>query len=124
LQLQGRKEKESRERALELLEMVGLQHRVRHFVHQLSGGEMQRAAIARALIHRPSLLLADEPTGNLDTENANRVMEAFQWIGEQGLTTLLIATHSLAIAGSAHRVIRLANGAVVSDEGLSITPRN
>jgi len=92
LQLQGRKEKEIRQRALELLEMVGLQHRVRHFVHQLSGGEMQRAAIARALIHQPSLVLADEPTGNLDTENANRVMEAFRWIGDQGLTTLLIAT--------------------------------
>jgi putative ABC transport system ATP-binding protein len=123
LQLQGRKEKEIRQRALELLEMVGLQHRVRHFVHQLSGGEMQRAAIARALIHQPSLVLADEPTGNLDTENANRVMEAFRWIGEQGLTTLLIATHSAAIAASAHRVIRLANGKVASDESLSITPR-
>ena len=115
LQLQGRKEKEIRQRALELLEMVGLQHRVHHFVHQLSGGEMQRAAIARALIHRPSLVLADEPTGNLDTENANRVMEAFRWIGDQGLATLLIATHSLAVAGSAHRVIRLANGVVVGD---------
>jgi putative ABC transport system ATP-binding protein len=123
LQLQGRKEKETRPRALELLEMVGLQHRVHHFVHQLSGGEMQRAAIARALIHRPSLVLADEPTGNLDTENANRVMEAFRWIGEQGLTTLLIATHSLAIAASAHRVIRLGNGVVIGDEELSITPR-
>lgn len=123
LQLQGRKEKETRQRALELLEMVGLQHRVHHFVHQLSGGEMQRAAIARALIHRPSLVLADEPTGNLDTENANRVMEAFRWIGEQGLTTLLIATHNLAIAGSAHRVIRLGNGVVIGDEVLSITPR-
>jgi ABC-type lipoprotein export system ATPase subunit len=123
LQLQGRKEKEIRQRALELLEMVGLQHRVHHFVHQLSGGEMQRAAIARALIHRPSLVLADEPTGNLDTENANRVMEAFRWIGEQGLTTLLIATHSLTIAASAHRVIRLGNGVVIGDEVLSITPR-
>jgi putative ABC transport system ATP-binding protein len=123
LQLQGRKDKEIRQRALELLEMVGLQHRVHHFVHQLSGGEMQRAAIARALIHRPSLVLADEPTGNLDTENANRVMEAFRWIGDQGLATLLIATHSLAVAGSAHRVIRLANGAVIGDESLSITPR-
>jgi putative ABC transport system ATP-binding protein len=123
LQLQGRKEKEIRQRALELLEMVGLQHRVRHFVHQLSGGEMQRAAIARALIHQPSLVLADEPTGNLDTENANRVMEAFRWIGDQGLTTLLIATHSAAIAASAHRVIRLANGEVASDESLSIMPR-
>ncbi|MFY9983295.1 MAG: ABC transporter ATP-binding protein [Chthoniobacterales bacterium] len=123
LQLQGRKEKETRERAFELLEMVGLPHRVRHFVHQLSGGEMQRAAIARALIHRPSLLLADEPTGNLDTENANRVMEAFRWIGDQGLTTLLIATHSSAIAASAHRVVRLVNGSVASDERLSVTPR-
>ena len=119
LQLQGRKEKETRQRALELLEMVGLQHRVHHFVHQLSGGEMQRAAIARALIHRPSLVLADEPTGNLDTENANRVMEAFRWIGEQGLTTLLIATHSLAIAASAHRLIRLGNGAVIGDEAVA-----
>jgi putative ABC transport system ATP-binding protein len=116
LQLQGRKEKEIRQPALELLEMVGLQHRVRHFVHQLSGGEMQRAAIARALIHQPSLVLADEPTGNLDTENANRVMEAFRWIGDQGLTTLLIATHSAAIAASAHRVIRLANGRVIADD--------
>jgi putative ABC transport system ATP-binding protein len=124
LHLQGRSEKEVRQRALELLEMVGLQHRVRHFVHQLSGGEMQRAAIARALIHRPSLLLADEPTGNLDTENANRVMEAFQWIGDQGFTTLLIATHSSAIAASAQRIIRLANGAVMSDERLSIRPRH
>lgn len=124
LQLQGRKEKETRERAFELLEMVGLPHRVRHFVHQLSGGEMQRAAIARALIHRPSLLLADEPTGNLDTENANRVMEAFRWIGDQGLTTLLIATHSSAIAASAHRVVRLVNGSVASDERLSIAPSN
>jgi putative ABC transport system ATP-binding protein len=118
LQLQGRKEKETRQRALELLEMVGLQHRVHHFVHQLSGGEMQRAAIARALIHRPSLVLADEPTGNLDSENANRVMEAFRWIGEQGLTTLLIATHSLAIAASAQRVIRLGNGVVIGDEAV------
>ncbi len=119
LQLQGRKEKEIRQQALELLEMVGLQHRVRHFVHQLSGGEMQRAAIARALIHQPSLVLADEPTGNLDTENAKRVMEAFRWIGDQGLTTLLIATHSAAIAASAHRVIRLANGIVVGDEAVA-----
>ena len=119
LQLQGRKEKETRQRALELLEMVGLQHRVHHFVHQLSGGEMQRAAIARALIHRPSLVLADEPTGNLDTENANRVMEAFRWIGEQRLTTLMIATHSLAIAASAHRVIRLGNGVVIGDEAVA-----
>jgi putative ABC transport system ATP-binding protein len=119
LQLQGRKEKEVRQRALELLEMVGLQHRVRHLVHQLSGGEMQRAAIARALIHQPSLVLADEPTGNLDTENANRVMEAFRWIGEQGLTTLLIATHSAAIAAGAHRVIRLANGRVIADEAVA-----
>ena len=124
LQLQGRSEQEVRQRALELLEMVGLQHRVRHLVHQLSGGEMQRAAIARALIHRPSLLLADEPTGNLDTENANRVMETFQLIAEQGLSTLLIATHSSAIAASAHRVIRLANGKVASDERASITPTN
>lgn len=115
LQLQGQKEKEVRQRALELLEMVGLQHRARHFVHQLSGGEMQRAAIARALIHRPKLLLADEPTGNLDTENADRVMEAFRWIGDQGLTTLLIATHSPAVARAAHRVVRLAAGKVVAD---------
>jgi putative ABC transport system ATP-binding protein len=124
LQLQGQNEKAIRQRALELLELVGLQHRARHFVHQLSGGEMQRAAIARALVHRPKLLLADEPTGNLDSENAHRVLEAFRWIGDQGLTTLLIATHSPVVAGTAHRVIRLANGKVASDERLSSTPRH
>src|SRR5260370_19068791 len=93
LQLQGRKEKEVRQRALELLEMVGLQHRVRHFVHQLSGGEMQRAAIARALIHQPSLVLSDEPAGNLDMETTNPALYAFCWIDNTEPTTLFIASH-------------------------------
>ncbi len=101
-----------RERALALLDLVGLAARAGHLPHQLSGGEMQRAAIARALVHEPALLLADEPTGNLDTANAERVMEALLKIASQRLTTLVVVTHSETVAEMAPRRIRLLDGKI------------
>jgi putative ABC transport system ATP-binding protein len=112
LQLQGVRTSLSSARAGEMLALVGLEHRAKHFVHQLSGGEMQRTAVARALVHRPKLLLADEPTGNLDVTNADRLMEVFRKIASESLTTLVLVTHSVEVAGMAHREIRLRNGKV------------
>jgi putative ABC transport system ATP-binding protein len=101
-----------RERALAMLDLVGLSHRAGHHPHQLSGGEMQRAAIARAIVHEPALLLADEPTGNLDTENADRVMEALLKIASQRMVTMVVVTHSEAVAEMAPRRIRLLDGRI------------
>src|SRR6476661_2245706 len=94
LLLQGVPLAESDARARQLLELVGLTNRATHFVHQLSGGEQQRAAIARALVHRPSLLIADEPTGNLDSHSAASVMQLLEKIGREGTATLIVVTHS------------------------------
>lgn len=113
LQLAGTKKAAARERAAEMIALVGLEDRKGHFPHQLSGGEMQRAAIARALAPEPPLLLADEPTGNLDSENAAKVMELFCDIHAKGLATLLLVTHSEEVAEMAGRRIRMADGKVV-----------
>jgi putative ABC transport system ATP-binding protein len=110
LEFQGVRSKEAAARAREMLELVGMEKRERHFVHQLSGGEMQRAAIARALVHRPKLLLADEPTGNLDAANAQKVLEIFRRIANENFTTLIVVTHSAEVAESAQRQIHLKNG--------------
>ena len=114
LRFQRVRRREAIMRAREMLRLVGMEKRAEHFVHQLSGGEMQRAAIARALVHRPAVLLADEPTGNLDGANAGKVMEIFQRIGEQRLATLVVVTHNLEIAERASRRIVLRDGKVVS----------
>ncbi|MBV9488436.1 MAG: ABC transporter ATP-binding protein [Verrucomicrobia bacterium] len=115
LQLQRQSSRQAEARARELLGLVGLHGRADHFTHQLSGGEMQRAAVARALAHRPRLLLADEPTGNLDETNAARVLELFDAIHEQRLTTLIVVTHSAAAAARAQRLVRLRNGSIETD---------
>jgi putative ABC transport system ATP-binding protein len=106
---------ERRERALESLRLVGLGERTDHFPSQLSGGEQQRVAIARALVNRPSILLADEPTGNLDSRTSVEVMEIFQKLNDQGLTIMLV-THEPAIANFARRTIVFRDGMIRRDE--------
>ncbi len=105
----------SRKLAREALERVGLGDRIHHLPNELSGGQQQRVAIARALVTRPALLLADEPTGNLDTRTSVEVLALFQELNEQGITIVLV-THEHDIAGYARRVVELRDGRVVRDE--------
>ena len=102
-----------------MLALVGLTNRATHFVHQLSGGEQQRTAIARALVHRPSLLIADEPTGNLDTASSQRVLELLRRIADEQLATLILVTHSAEVAAAAGRRIEMRDGRIVSDCAVS-----
>jgi putative ABC transport system ATP-binding protein len=105
---------ERKRRVTAALERVGLAHRAKHLPNQLSGGQQQRVAIARALVGEPKLILADEPTGNLDTENGAAVMEMLGEINRAG-TTIVMVTHSLAHAALAQRTVRLLDGQVVSE---------
>jgi len=99
-------------RVKELLEKVGLSHRSSHRPHELSGGEMQRAAIARALVNGPQLLLADEPTGNLDTTTGSTIIDLFRQLNAEGLT-IVVVTHNPALAAAAQRQIALRDGQTV-----------
>jgi putative ABC transport system ATP-binding protein len=105
---------ERRRRVAAALTQVGLSHRARHLPGQLSGGQQQRVAIARALVGEPKLILADEPTGNLDTENGTAVMEMLRDINRAG-TTVIMVTHSLVHAALAVRTVKLLDGQVVSE---------
>jgi putative ABC transport system ATP-binding protein len=102
-------------RATEALAMVGLANRSDHFPSQMSGGQQQRVAIARALVNRPSILLADEPTGNLDTRTSVEIMEIFQRLNDQGLTIVLV-THELDVAHFAKRTLIFRDGKIRKDE--------
>ena len=104
---------ERKRRVAEALERVGIAHRSRHLPQQLSGGQQQRVAIARALVSNPKLILADEPTGNLDTANGEAVMDLLTGVSNSG-TTVIMVTHSLVHAGRAQRTVRLLDGHVVS----------
>jgi putative ABC transport system ATP-binding protein len=115
LLLQGVAPTEAGQRAEELIELVGLRERVGHFIHQLSGGEQQRTAIARALVHRPAVVIADEPTGNLDSQSAASVMELLGKIGRDALTTLIVVTHSDEVARAASRRLEMRDGKIVGD---------
>ena len=112
LQLLGVPAPERRTRVAALLERVGVAHRADAPPGELSGGEMQRIAIARALIHRPRLLLADEPTGNLDSRNGQRILELLRELSDETGTALVLVTHSREAAAICHREIRLRDGVV------------
>jgi ABC-type lipoprotein export system ATPase subunit len=108
-------DKEARKRAAEMLGRVGLQDRMDHEPSQLSGGQQQRVAIARALINRPPVLFADEPTGNLDSQTSNEVLEMFRKLNQEDGITIIIVTHDPAVAEHANRVIRIADGVIVNN---------
>jgi putative ABC transport system ATP-binding protein len=112
LELRG---EDAGDRADELLRRVGLEGRGHHYPTQLSGGEQQRVALARAFIHRPKVLFADEPTGNLDAATGARVIELMTEMNEEQGTTLVLVTHDPDLANRAHRIIRLRDGAVAED---------
>jgi putative ABC transport system ATP-binding protein len=114
---------ESRGRATELLERVGLAHRAKHFPSQLSGGEMQRAAIARAVIHEPLLLLADEPTGSLDSANGAQILELLVDLNSTFRQTIVMATHSQTAAHNMHRVVHMRDGQVENIEQNDEVPK-
>ncbi len=107
---------ERKRRALELLQLVGLDHRQHHFPSKLSGGERQRVAIARSLANGASVLLADEPTGNLDSENAELILDLIIRLRDEQNFTLVLVTHDMGIARKAGRVITMKDGRIASDE--------
>jgi putative ABC transport system ATP-binding protein len=112
---------EAREQAIDLLKTVGLGNRIDHYPVQLSGGEQQRVAVARAFACRPPILLADEPTGNLDSQTGHHIMDLVLALHRDYGTTLVLVTHDRAIATLMHRVIALRDGRIESDETLSGT---
>lgn len=111
----GMKHSERRKRAIEVLDRVGLADRMDHKPNELSGGQRQRVAVARALVNNPSILLADEPTGNLDSKTGVEIMHLFEELHAQG-NTIILVTHEHEIAMNAHRIIRLRDGLLESDK--------
>ena len=109
----GKKDEEITERAEKLLQDLGLGHRINHLPTELSGGEQQRVAVARALLNEPSILMADEPSGNLDSENAAKLHDLFFELRDKHGLTVIIVTHNEELAGRADRVIRMADGLLI-----------
>jgi len=112
LRLAGVKKEDARKRAMELLKLVKLDERAGHFPNQLSGGELQRVAIARALANKPLIVLADEPTGNLDSKTGNEIIKLMNKLNDKGYT-FLIVTHDSSIAKSAARIIKIKDGKIL-----------
>jgi lipoprotein-releasing system ATP-binding protein len=109
-----------KKQALEIIDKVGLSHRLNHRPRELSGGEMQRAAIARALLNRPRVLLADEPTGNLDTTNGQHIMKLLRDLNREEGLTIVMVTHNLDLVHETDRVVRLLNGRVEQPSKISL----
>ncbi|HIY56974.1 MAG TPA: cell division ATP-binding protein FtsE [Candidatus Tetragenococcus pullicola] len=116
MQVTGRKPRETKKRVMEVLDLVGLKHKVRVFPSELSGGEQQRVSIARAIVNTPKVLIADEPTGNLDPDNSWEIMKLLDRINAQG-TTVVMATHNSTIVNTIrHRVVAIENGRIIRDQ--------
>jgi putative ABC transport system ATP-binding protein len=115
----GMKNQERHKRAMEVLKAVGLDNRADHHPNQLSGGQQQRVAIARALINNPSIVLADEPTGNLDTKTSIEVMDIFQRLNQDHGITIVLITHELDIAEYGTRIVSFRDGVVVADRAVA-----
>lgn len=116
MEIIGKRKKEIKRKVPKILELVGLSDRAKNYPNEISGGEQQRVSIARALVNSPSLIIADEPTGNLDVETSNEVMKLFDEINKMG-TTIVMVTHSEKIVNDMQkRVIQLENGSIVRDE--------
>ncbi len=113
LRINGKSKKHSESRAKELLEIVGLENRLNHKPPELSGGEQQRVAIARALSNQPQIILADEPTGNLDTKTGERILKVLKTLNKEGYTVIVI-THDLGVAKHGKRVIKMKDGMIVN----------
>lgn len=109
--------KERRQKALSALGKVGLQDRVKHLPNEISGGQKQRAAIARAIVNSPAVIMADEPTGNLDTKSSVEIMKIFQSLNNEGATVVMV-THENDIAQHSKRIVRFRDGEIVSDESV------
>ena len=111
-----RDNKDGKQRAVELIDRVGLTDRIKHRPTELSGGQMQRVAIARSMVNRPSLILLDEPTGAVDTETAQQLVDLLKSLNQEEQVTIVLVTHDLDIAAQARRRIRLKDGQVLADE--------
>lgn len=105
----------ARKRAQDVLALVGLADRMYHYPNQLSGGQQQRVAIARALVNNPAIILADEPTGNLDSSTGNAIMDIFSQLNQKESATIILVTHDHELAKKTNRIIRLFDGAIVED---------
>lgn len=114
--------KAGKQRALELIDRVGLTDRLKHRPTELSGGQMQRVAIARSMVNRPSLILLDEPTGAVDTETAQQLVDLLKRLNQEDQVTIVLVTHDVDIAAQAKREIRLKDGRVLSDRTLEAVP--
>ncbi|MDP4262406.1 MAG: ABC transporter ATP-binding protein [Bacteroidota bacterium] len=122
--LELRREKNVRAQAIDLLGKVGLADRVHHYPSQLSGGEQQRVSLARAFSNRPLILFADEPTGNLDAETSDQVIQLLFDLNREAGTTLVIVTHNMELVSHTHRIIRLRGGSMISDDLTPVTDSN
>lgn len=115
IELRGMAYKEVEEKAIELLDKVGLRDRITHYPTQLSGGEQQRVGLARAFIHKPDILFADEPTGNLDGDTGAQIEDLLFELNQEEGTTLIIVTHDRELAAKCSRIIELKSGVIISD---------
>jgi putative ABC transport system ATP-binding protein len=112
-------EKEVSDRAEQLLESVGMSHRLKHYPNQLSGGEQQRVTIARSLANRPKILLLDEPTGDLDTRNTHIVLDILLKLNEKENITLVMVTHDVNLKYLSHRVLKVLDGKIIGEEAIN-----